>query len=224
MRETLELKAEPRSATGKGPAYQTRLKGFIPGIVYGGKDATPQPVMVASRELERQVGTGSFLTTLIMLEVDGKKTRVIPRAVQLDPVTDRPVHVDFMRLEKGAKITLEIPVRFIGQDVSPGLKRGGTLNVVRHEIALVCPAENIPEYLVADLSNMEINDSLHISAVTLPEGVTPTIKRDFTIASVVAPSAMVEEVAAAAAAPAEGEAAAPAEGEAAAAPAAAEKK
>jgi len=222
MRETLELKAESRSATGKGPAYQTRQKGFTPGIVYGGKDATPQPVMVASRELERQAGTGSFMTTLFMLEVDGKKTRVIPRALQLDPVTDRPVHVDFMRLEKGATITLDIPVRFIGQDVSPGLKRGGTLNIVRHEIELVCPAENIPEYLVGDLSELEINDSLHISSVTLPEGVRPTIKRDFTIASVVAPSGMAEEAAAAAAAaPAEGEAAA-AEGEAAAP--AAEKK
>ena len=210
MRETLELKAESRSATGKGPAYQTRQKGFTPGIVYGGKNVAPEAVMVPSRELERQAGTGRFLTTLYMLEVDGKKTRVIPRAVQLDPVTDRPVHVDFMRLEKGATITLDIPVRFIGQDVSPGLKRGGTLNIVRHDVELVCPAENIPEYLVGDLSQLEINDSLHISAVALPEGVVPTIKRDFTIASLVAPSGMAEE----AAAPAAGEAA-PAEGEAA---------
>jgi large subunit ribosomal protein L25 len=151
-----------------------------------------------------------------MLEVGGKKTRVIPRDVQLDPVTDRPVHVDFMRLEKGAKITLQIPVRFKGQDVSPGLKRGGTLNIVRHEIELVCPTENIPEYLEGDLSQLDINDSLHISAIKLPEGVVPTIKRDFTIASVVAPSSMGEERAAAAEA-------APAEGAAAAAPAA-EKK
>ena len=217
MRETQELKAEPRPATGKGPAYQARIKGFTPGIVYGGKGAAPEPVMVASRDLERQVGTGSFLTTLYMLEVGGKKTRVIPRDVQLDPVTDRPVHVDFMRLEKGAKITLQIPVRFKGQDVSPGLKRGGTLNIVRHEVELVCPAENIPEYLEGDLSQLDINDSLHISAIQLPEGVVPTIKRDFTIASVVAPSSMGEERAAAAEA-------APAEGAAAAAAPAAEKK
>lgn len=220
MREIQDLKAEPRLKTGKGPAYQTRQTGRTPAIVYGGTGAAPQPVMVDSRELEKQVGTGSFMTTLYMLDLDGKKTRVIPRDIQLDPVTDRPVHVDFMRLEKGATITLDIPVRFKGQDVSPGLKRGGTLNIVRHEVEMVCPAESIPEYLVGDLSRLDINDSLHISAIALPEGVRPVIQgRDFTIASVVAPSGMVEE--AGAAAPAEGEAA-PAEG--AAAPEAAEKK
>jgi large subunit ribosomal protein L25 len=221
MREMQELKAESRAATGKGPAYQARRKGFTPGIVYGGKDGRPEPVMVASRDLEKHVGTGSFLTTLYMLELGGKKTRVIPREIQLDPVTDRPVHVDFLRLEKGATITLAIPVRFKGQEVSPGLKRGGTLNIVRHEVELICPAENIPEYLEGDLSELEINDSLHISAITLPEGVRPTIARDFTIASVVAPSAVAEEAAAAAAAaaaPEEGEEGAPpAEGEEAAA-------
>lgn len=220
MRETQELKAEPRPTTGKGPAYQARLKGFTPAIMYGGKNASPEPMMVASRELERHVSSGSFLTTLYMMELNGKKTRVIPRDVQLDPVTDRPVHVDFMRLEKGAKIILHIPVRFRGQESSPGLKRGGTLNIVRHDIELVCPAENIPEYLDADLSALDINDSLHISAIALPEGVTPTIKRDFTIVSVVAPSGMADERAAEATA-AEGEAAA---AEAAAAAPAAEKK
>ena len=220
MRETQELKAESRPMTGKGPAYQARVKGFTPGIVYGGKNASPQPVMLASRELERHVGTGTFLTTPFMLDLDGKKTRVIPRDVQLDPVSDRPVHVDFMRLEKGATITLDIPVRFKGHVESPGLKRGGTLNIVRHEIKLVCPADNIPEYLEGDLSGLEINDSLHISAIKLPEGVVATIKRDFTIASVVAPSSMVDDRATGPAA--EGAAA---EGAAAAAPAgAAEKK
>ncbi|MGC8536607.1 MAG: 50S ribosomal protein L25/general stress protein Ctc [Rhizomicrobium sp.] len=208
MRETLELKAEPRSGTGKGPAYRTRQKGFIPAIVYGGKDA-PLAVMLASRELERQVGAGNFLTSLYMLEVDGKKTRVIPRDVQLDPVTDRPVHVDFMRLEAGTTITLAIPVHFKGGDVSPGIKRGGTLNIVRHEIELICPVDNIPEFLDADLSEMDINDSLHISAIKLPEGVRPTIARDFTVASVVAPSAMREELTKSEAAPA-AEGAAPA--------------
>ena len=210
MRETLELKAEPRSGTGKGPAFRTRQKGFTPAIVYGGK-AAPEAVMLASRELERHVGAGNFLTSLYMLEVEGKKSRVIPRDVQLDPVTDRPVHVDFMRLEAGTTITLEIPVHFKGSDVSPGIKRGGTLNVVRHEIELICPVDNIPEFLEADLSAMEINDSLHISAIKLPEGVRPTIARDFTVASVVAPSAMREELAKSEAAPAaEGAAPAPA--------------
>ncbi len=208
MRETQELKAEPRPTIGKGPAHQVRLKGFTPGIIYGGKKTAPEPVMVSSRELEKHVSTGSFLTTLYMIELGGKKTRVIPRDVQLHPVTDRPVHVDFMRLEKGATITLEIPVRFTGQEVSPGLKRGGTLNIVRHEVELICPAENIPEYLEGDLSQLDINDTLHISAVTLPEGVKPTVSRDFTIASVVAPSGMTEPTTTA-----EGEAAEAAEGE-----------
>ncbi|MBU6442851.1 MAG: 50S ribosomal protein L25/general stress protein Ctc [Alphaproteobacteria bacterium] len=216
MRETQELKAEKRAATGKGPAYQTRQKGFTPGIIYGGKNATPEPVMVVSRDLERHATTGTFLTTPFVLNLDGQKTRVIPRDVQLHPVTDRPVHVDFMRLEKGSTIILDIPVRFKGHAESPGLKRGGTLNIVRHEIKLVCPADSIPEYLEGDLSGLEINDSLHISSIALPEGVVATIKRDFTIASVVAPSGMADERAAAAAAEA-----APAEG--AAAPAA-EKK
>lgn len=193
MREIQELKAEPRTATGKGPAYRTRQTGFTPAIVYGGKDAKPEPVMVVSRDLERHTSAGTFLTTPVLLDMGGKKTRVIPRDVQLDPVSDRPVHVDFMRLEKGAKITLDIPVRFKGHAESPGLKRGGTLNIVRHEIKLVCPADNIPEFLECDLAGLDINDSLHISAVKLPEGVRPTIARDFTVASVVAPSGMAEE-------------------------------
>ena len=218
MRETQELKAEKRAMTGKGPAYQTREKGFTPGIVYGGKDATPEPVMISSRELERHASTGTFLTTPFVLDIEGRKTRVIPRDIQLHPVSDRPVHVDFMRLEKGATLILDIPVRFKGHAESPGLKRGGTLNIVRHEIKLICPADAIPEFLEGDLSGLEINDSLHISALALPEGVVPTIKRDFTIASVVAPSGMADERAAAAAAEA-----APAEAAAAAAPVA-EKK
>lgn len=232
MREMQELKAEPRSATGKGPAFQTRSKGFTPGIVYGGKGASPEPVMIVSRDLERHTAGATFLTTPVMLNVSGKKTRVIPRELQLDPVSDRPVHVDFMRLEKGSRITLDIPVRFKGHADSPGLKRGGTLNIVRHEIKLVCPVENIPEYLECDLTGLEINDSLHISAVKLPEGVRPTVARDFTVASVVAPSGIAEEraeaeaaaAAAAAAAPVEGEAAATAEGAAPAAAPTAEKE
>lgn len=210
MRETLDLKAETRPNIGKGPAYRARQKGFTPAIIYGGKNAAPEPVMVSSRELEKHVGTGTFLTTLYNLDVGGKKTRVIPRDVQLDPVSDRPVHVDFMRLEEGATITLDIPVHFSGGEVSPGIKRGGTLNIVRHEVELICPVDNIPEALEADLSKMEINDSLHISAIMLPEGVKPTVARDFTIASVVAPSGMAEPVVAA-----EGEGEATAEGEAA---------
>jgi large subunit ribosomal protein L25 len=223
MRETLELKAEPRSKTGKGASYRVRKTGQIPGIVYGGA-ADPVPVQVDARSLDRMYGTGALLQTLVMLEVDGKTTRVIPRAIQLDPVSDRPVHVDFLRLTPGGRITLDIPVHFRGQENSPGIKRGGVLNVVRHEVALLCPVDNIPEFIEGDLSGLDIGNSLHISAFTLPEGVKPMIKeRDFTIATIAPPTTFVEETPQAAAAVEGEEAAAPVEGAegAAAAPAAA---
>jgi large subunit ribosomal protein L25 len=200
MREMQQLNAEPRNGTGKGPSYRVRVKGHIPAIIYGG-EAAPEPVSIERLALERHTGTGTFLTTLFMLDVDGSKTRVIPRDLQLDPVTDRPVHVDFMRLPEGAKVKLAIPVRFKGQESSPGLKRGGVLNIVRHEVELLCPADNIPEFLEGDLSKLDIRDSLHISAFNLPEGVIPMVReRDFTIASIVAPTSVIEDQRAAAAA------------------------
>lgn len=212
MRETLELKAEPRGKTGKGAAYRARKTGQIPGIVYGGA-ADPVPVQVDAHSLDRVYGTGALLQTLVMLEVGGKKTRVIPRAVQLDPVTDRPVHIDFLRLTPGGKITLDIPVHFRGQENSPGIKRGGVVNIVRHEVALLCPVDNIPEFIEGDLSGLDIGDSLHISAFTLPEGVKPMIKeRDFTIATIAPPTTFVEETPQAAAAVEGEEAAALVEG------------
>ncbi len=218
MRETLDLKVEPRGTTGKGAAYQARKSGLIPGIVYGGSDA-PVTVQVDERTLSRLHGTGAFLQTLVMLELSGKKTRVIPRAVQLDPVTDRPVHVDFLRLTPGGKVSLEIPVHFRGHENSPGLKRGGVVNVVRHEVAMLCPVDNIPEFIEGDLSDLDIGDSLHISAFTLPEGVKPMIReRDFTVATIAPPTTYVEEVPQAAAAVEGEEAAAAAEGAEAAAP------
>jgi large subunit ribosomal protein L25 len=214
MRETLELKVEPRTKLGKGPAYQARKLSLIPGIVYGG-GSEPAPVQVDERTLNRLHESGAFLQTLVMLELDGKKTRVIPRAVQLDPVTDRPVHVDFLRLTPGRRISLDIPVHFRGHENSPGLKRGGVLNVVRHTVSLLCPVDNIPEYIEGDLNELDIGDSLHISAFTLPEGVKTTIReRDFTVATIAPPTTFVEEVTAVAA-PVEGAegAAAPVEGE-----------
>jgi large subunit ribosomal protein L25 len=220
MRETLELKVEPRTKLGKGPSYQTRKTGRIPGVVYGG-EAAPETVQVDERTLARLYGTGSFLQTLVMLETGGKKTRVIPRAVQLDPVTDRPVHVDFMRLTPGGRISLDIPVHFRGQENSPGIKRGGVLNIVRHEVALLCPVDNIPEYIEGDLSELDIGDSLHISAFALPEGVKPMIRgRDFTIATIAPPTTFTEETPTAAATAAGAEGAAPAEGAEGATPAA----
>src|SRR3954471_3851581 len=221
MRETLDLKVETRGKTGKGPSYQTRKAGLIPGIVYGGS-ADPVPVQVDEHTLLRMHNTGAFLQTLVMLEIGNQKTRVIPRAVQLDPVTDRPVHVDFMRLTPGGTISLDIPVHFRGHENSPGLKRGGVLNIVRHEVALLCPVDNIPEYIEGDLSELDIGDSLHISAFTLPEGVKPMIReRDFTVATMAPPTTYTEETPVAAAAVAEGAEGAPAaEGAEGAAPAA----
>ncbi len=222
MRQIQELSVEQRSGTGKGPAYRARQKGFIPAIVYGG-DAAPESVSVDAQVLGRHVDGGSFLTTLFLLDMGGKKTRAIPRAVQLDPVTDRPLHVDFMRLAEGATLRIAIPVRFKGQENSPGIKRGGVLNVVRHDVEMICPADNIPDYIEGDLAGMDVHDSLHISAFKLPEGVVPVIRdRDFTVASIVAPTHVIEEQKAAAAAavaaasaPVVEEGAAPAEGAAA---------
>jgi large subunit ribosomal protein L25 len=200
MREMLELSAAPRQRKGKGPAFRTRSKGLVPGIVYGGTDG-PEPITVDFRELERHASKGTFLTTPFLLAVGGRKTRVIPRAIQTDPVSDRPVHVDFLRLPEGARLKLAIPVRFRGQENSPGLKRGGVLNIVRHEVELLCPADNIPEFIEGDLSGLEIHGSLHITDFKLPEGVTTTIReRDFTVASIVAPTSVIEEQRAAAAA------------------------
>src|SRR6201996_3178230 len=227
MAQVQELKVEVREGKGKGPAYQARFKGLIPGVIYGGQ-GEPENVAVDGRTLERHVEAGHFLTTLFMLDMSGKKTRVIPREVQLDPVSDRPVHVDFMRLAEGTTVRLEIPVHFNGGDVSPGLKKGGVLNIVRHSIGLICPADKIPNTIEVDVSALDINESIHINALTLPEGVKPIIRgRDFTVCSIVAPTSVIEEQRAAAAAasapaaeaaPAEGAAPAAAAGAAAAAP------
>ena len=203
MSQVQELKVEAREGTGKGPAYRARQKGLIPGVVYGGS-AAPQNVNIDGHALWMHVGAGHFLTTLFMLDIDGKKARVIPRALQIDPVTDFPVHVDFMRLEKGATVRLDIPVRFHGQETSPGLKKGGVLNIVRHKIALICPAETIPNTIDVDVSGLDINETIHIAALSLPKGVRPVISdRNFTICSIVAPTSVREELRAAAAAAAE---------------------
>src|SRR4051812_13271425 len=193
MAQVQELKAETREGTGKGPACQARQKGLIPGVIYGGA-AEPQTVSVDFRTLERHVEAGGFLTTLFMLDVAGKKTRVIPRQLQLDPVSDRPVHVDFMRLAEGASVKLEIPVHFKGQGESPGLKKGGVLNIVRHAMNAICPADNIPSAIVVDVSKLDINETIHVNDLELPQGVKLVIKgRDVTICSIVAPTSVIEE-------------------------------
>ncbi len=193
MTQVQELKAEARTGTGKGPAYQARLKGLVPGVIYGGND-TPENVAVDARTLERIVDAGHFLTTLFSLDIGGKKTRAIPRAVQLDPVTDRVVHVDFLRLPEGGSVKLAIPVHFRGQDVSPGLKKGGVLNVVRHSLTLLCPADSIPNTIEVDVAALDINETVHIADLALPKGVKPLIKgRDTTVCSIVASTTVREE-------------------------------
>ena len=185
MAEAIELKAWARGSSGKGGARSERREGRIPGILYGDKQE-PETISVDYRTIHQQIHTGHFQSTIYVLDIEGKKTRVIPRAVQVDPIRDFPIHVDFLRLGKDAHVTVEVPVRFLNEAASPGLKRGGVLNIVRHEIAVRCPADAIPDHFDVDLTGLEIGDSIHISALKLPEGVRPTIaKRDFTVATIV---------------------------------------
>src|SRR5262245_17489971 len=222
MAEAIELKAWTRGA-GKGGARSERREGRTPGMLYGDKQG-PETISVDYRTIYQQMHTGHFQSTIYVLDVEGKKTRVIPRAVQVDPIRDFPIHVDFLRLGKDAHVTVEVPVRFLNEAVSPGLKRGGVLNIVRHEIAVRCPADAIPDHFEVDLTGLEIGDSVHISAVKLPQGVRPTItKRDFTVATIVGRAAE-EPAPGAAAAAAEAEPGAEGAEAAEAAPAAEDKE
>jgi large subunit ribosomal protein L25 len=223
MAQVSEIKAFARPRTGTGGARAARREKRVPGVVYG-NPGEPQTIALDQNELAILFGRGKFLSTLFDLNVDGTKVRVIPREVQLDPVRDTPVHVDFQRVGAGARIRVNVPVRFANESLSPGLKRGGVLNIVRHEIEVTCPADAIPDFFEFDLEGLDIGRSIHISAIKLPEGVRPTIlNRDFTVATVAGhkieeePTPGAEAaVGAEGAAPAEGEAA---EGAAAAAPA-----
>jgi large subunit ribosomal protein L25 len=199
MADINALSAELRDRAGKGAARATRRAGRVPGVIYGDKK-DPVLISVEPRELDRVLRRPGFFAKLLDLTVDGSTHRVLPRDAQLHPVNEKALHVDFMRVGAHTRIVVGIPVQFINQDKSTGLKRGGILNVVRHEIELVCNADNIPDHLTVDLAGTDIGDSIHISAVKLPEGTKPTIDRDFTIASVAPPSVVREEQAAAAAA------------------------
>jgi large subunit ribosomal protein L25 len=217
MAEVREIKAFARSRSGTGGARAVRRQAQVPGVIYG-DGRPPENIALYSNELVNLMNRGRFLSSIVDLALDGTKVRVIPREVQLDPVNDKLVHVDFQRVGPGARIRVNVPVRFINEGLSPGLKRGGVLNIVRHEIEVTCPADAIPDGFEVNLEGLEIGRSVHISAVKLPEGVRPTIQnRDFTICTV-AGHKVEEEAAPGAAAVAEG--AAPAEGAEAAAPAA----
>lgn len=213
---SIELKATARPRAGKGAARQARREGKVPAVIYG-DGQSPQTIALDYNELWKQVLKGHFTSTVFELDVEGKKSRVIPRDLQVDPIKDQPIHVDFMRIGKDGRIRVEVPVRFINDQLSPGLKRGGVLNIVRHDIEVICPYDHIPSFFEVDLTGLEIGRSIHISAVTLPKDAELTIKdRDFTIATIAGAVKQEEEApAAAAAAPTEGAAAAPAAGEAA---------
>ncbi|MCB1542341.1 MAG: 50S ribosomal protein L25/general stress protein Ctc [Rhodoblastus sp.] len=210
MAETKTLAASVRSGTGKGAARSVRREGRIPAVIYGGGDA-PQPISLDRKTATQIIYAGHFLTTIFEIDVDGKKERAIPRDYQLDPVKDTVLHVDFLRLKAGSRLRVEVPVHFVNVETAPGIKRGGTLNIVRHTVEMFVPADSDPGIRSRRISpGYDFNDSLHISAIKLPEGCKPTITdRDFTIATI-APPAVEKEVAPAAAAPA---AAAPAKDE-----------
>lgn len=193
------LKAEARDRVGKGASRALRREGRVPAVIYG-DNKSPLAITVAYNETMKRIQQGGFLSHIIEIDVAGEKHRVIPRDYQLEPVRDFLVHIDFLRVSKSSVISVEVPVHFINEEASPGLRRGGVLNVVRHTVELNCPADAIPEALELDLTGVETGDSLHISAVKLPKGVKPTITdRDFTIATIAAPSGLKSQDNAAAA-------------------------
>ena len=191
MSDALTLPAEARERAGKGASRVLRREGRVPAVIYGGKEE-PTPIHVEAKELVRQLGTGHFMNSIVMIEVaGGKAVRAIPKDVAFDPVSDRPIHADFLRLSKDSKIQVAVPVIFANEEASPGLKKGGVLNVVRHELELVCESDKIPDDITIDVTGKDIGDSIHISEVKLPEGAESAITdRDFTIATLVAPSAL----------------------------------
>ncbi|MGB3165604.1 MAG: 50S ribosomal protein L25/general stress protein Ctc, partial [Alteraurantiacibacter sp.] len=190
MSDALNLSAELRERAGKGASRALRREGRVPAVIYGGKEE-PTTIHVEGKALMQQLMTGHFMNSIVMIDIDGKTHRTLPKDVAMDPVKDRPIHVDFLRLAKGVKIVVNIPVVFVNEEASPGLKKGGVLNVVRHELELNCEADKIPSEIEVDVTGLEVGDSVHISAITLPGGAESAITdRDFTIATLVAPSAL----------------------------------
>ena len=193
MSDTLNLPAETRERAGKGASRALRREGRVPAVVYGGKEE-PLAIHVEEKLLIKQLGTGHFLNSIVEIEVGGKKLRTLPKDVAFHPVSDRPLHADFLRLSKDSTVHVNVPVLFINEEDSPGLKRGGVLNIVRHELELICDADKMPEDIQIDVTGLDIGDSIHISSVTLPTGSTSAITdRDFTIATIIAPSGLRSE-------------------------------
>jgi len=186
------LKATKREITSTGHVNKLRSGGSIPAVLYGGKKDNMN-ISLKKLQLQNLINTETFMSKVFDMDIDGNSEKVLPRDIAYDPVSDEPIHIDFIRIEKGSKLILQIPVKFINSEKSPGLKKGGVLNIVRRKVELKCPTENIPNEIIVDLDNTEINTSLKISSVKLPEGVVPTIiDRDFVIGTVVAPTVLVE--------------------------------
>lgn len=225
MAQANVIKASARATGGKGTARAVRRTGNVPAVIYGGDDKAADTIQIDANDLYNTIKKGRFLSTVFDIDIGGKTLKAIPRDVQLDPVKDIPLHVDFQRIGSDNRVRVGVPVRFINEALSPGLKRGGVLNIVRHDVEVWCPADAIPQYFEVDLTGLAIGRSVHISAVTLPAGVKPTIlDRDFTIATIAGSGGKDEEetpAAGAAAAPAAADGKAPA---AAASPAAAAAK
>ena len=193
MSEQLTLSAETRERAGKGASRAMRREGRVPAVIYGNKEE-PLAIHVEEKTLMKMLNTGHFMNAVVMIDVGGSTARTLPKDIQFHPVTDRPLHVDFLRISEHARVHVAVPIRFVGEENSRGLKRGGVLNAVRHELEIVCDAAEIPDDIEVSLAGLDIGDSLHISAVTLPEGVTSAITdRDFTIATIVPPSGMAAD-------------------------------
>jgi len=186
------IEASIRNTNTKGEVNALRSKGIVPAIVYGGENQN-QKVSVSRNVIKSLIDKENFLSNILTLSIEGNSQNVLPKEIKFDQITDEPIHIDFLRIVKGAKVVLEIPVKFINNEKSPGLKRGGVLNIVRRKVELKCPTENIPTQLVVDLENRDIGESFKISSIKLPEGVTPTIQgRDFVVATLAAPTIIKE--------------------------------
>jgi large subunit ribosomal protein L25 len=205
MSEQLTLPAETRDRAGKGASRELRNQGRVPAVVYGANQE-PLSIHVEEKLLAKMLSTGHFMNSVVMIDAGGQTTRTLPKDVQFHPVSSRPVHVDFLRISEHSKVTVNVPVRFTDEEESPGIKRGAVLNIVRHDLELSCDAAEIPDDVVISLAGLDVGDSIHISSVQLPQGATSTITdRDFTIATIVAPSALKSDSGDTAGAEAEGE-------------------
>jgi large subunit ribosomal protein L25 len=188
MSDQLTLSAETRERAGKGASRAMRREGRVPAVIYGEKKE-PVAIHVEEKALMKMLNTGHFMNSVVMIDVGGKANRTLPKDVQFHPVTDRPLHVDFFRIGEHTKVHVNVPVRFINDEESPGLRKGGVINVVRHDLELICDAAEIPDDIVIDLTGLEIGDSVHISAIKLPKGSESAITdRDFTIATIAPPT------------------------------------